>query len=193
MSFLPCDCRYLNPSVHPVGARADARDSAGYTPLHRALENGDTRMLDYFFEAFPPYDSEGEENRLDMKVYEPAKKDDPATSLVMLATLSGDAEVIDYVLDRSTVEEVEHCYRYAQTQIRQAHHHKSTISAWKSVQQMLAQKEGFTPASGYAARTHGPQHYVSRLTKNGHYNKANAVNSRQAPAGKAKAAMLAQS
>lgn len=145
-----------------TGARADECDAAGYTPLHRALENGDKKMLDYFFETFPPFNSKGEENSTNMKVYEPTKQDDPATSLVMLATLSGDAEVIDYVLDRGTVDEVEHCYRYARARVRQASFHKPTIATWKAVQQMLEQKEGFSPPLEFAARSHIRPHYNSR-------------------------------
>lgn len=117
-------------------------------------------MLDYFFEAFPPYDSEGAENPNNIKAYEPSKPEDPATSLVMLATLSGDAEVIDYVLDRSTIEEVEHAYRYAQTQIRHARSYRPTITAWKAVQRMLEQKESFSPPLEFMTRlSNGPRRY----------------------------------
>jgi len=153
-----------------AGARADEVDAAGYAPLHRALENGDKKMLDYFFEAFPPYNSEGEEIPANMRVYDPTKPDDPAMSLVMLATLSGDAEVVDYVLDRSTVEEVEHAYRYAQLQIRQARFHKPTIAAWRSVQQMLQQKDGFSIPLEFAARSHTRPHFTSRGGKTWHKN-----------------------
>ena len=118
-------------------------------------------MLDYFFEAFPPYEPDGKEIPNNMKIYEPPRQDDPSVSLVMLATFSGDAEVVDYVLDPSTIEEVEHCYRYAQNQIRQARFHRPTIAAWKAVQQMLAQKPGFSPPPELAARPHNRPHYAT--------------------------------
>lgn len=116
-------------------------------------------MLDYFFETFPPNDNDEKENPVNMKIYEPPKKDDPSLSLVMLATLSGDAEVVDYVLDKSTIEEVMHCYRYAQGQIRHARFHKPTIAAWRAVQQMLEQKQGFSAPPELAARPHNRPHY----------------------------------
>lgn len=154
-----------------AGARADECDANGFKPFHRALENGDKKMLDYFFDAFPPYSHKGEKILTNMKVYEPVNPEDPATSLVMLATRTGDAEVIDYVLDRSTLEEVEHAYRYTQAQLRQARFHKPTSVRWKNAQRMLEQKEGFSPPLEFALRNyHRPQHSV-RGGKTWHKNR----------------------
>lgn len=128
-----------------LGARPDERDSEGFTPFHRAFENGDKRMLDYFFETFPPLDCDGQENPVNMKIYNPVDRNDMSTSLVFLATLSGDAEVVDYVLDKASIREVKYAWRFVQSQLRKCRYHKMPSDDWEEVLQMLEQKEGFVP------------------------------------------------
>lgn len=141
-------------------------------------------MLDYFFDAFPPYDQKGKEVAVNMKVYEPSNPENPDASLVMLATRTGDAEVVDYVLDRATLAEVECAYRYAQAQVRQARFHKPTIAGWKAVQRMLQEREGFAPPPEIALRHHprppqfpreGKTQYKGRVLAKGPRNAERAV------------------
>jgi hypothetical protein len=97
-----------------------------------------------------------------MRIYEAPIDKGTAGSLVMLATESGDAEVIDYVLDRSTLEEVEHCYKHSQKKLREARYDSESFSAWRSVQLMLEQKEGFQMPLELADRPHGRPIHASK-------------------------------